>query len=317
MPAVSIIVPIYKVEQYLDRCISSIFAQTYQDYELILVDDGSPDNCGKMCDDYAQKDNRIKVVHKKNGGLADARNAGLEIATGEYILFCDSDDYVHPQWCEIMLNAIRNNPDSFVVCDLKRVNDFIKSDTAFPLNSYQKVTYYELFKRGISGFAWNKIFNAKILKEHEIWFDAKIKFAEDVPFNSAYLRYCKDYIWVNCPLNYYYVNSESIMHKYYPEWFGYHLRTFYLRVPFIEKEYIPEYCDGWLYEFIHMIDNVHDKRNTMTWKEQMKYNQKMFHSKEFEYCLEHATGKNESPKTMKLLKSYNYYLYYFVTKLKK
>ena len=97
MCKVSIIVPIYKVEQYLDRCISSIFAQTFQDYELILVDDGSPDNCGKMCDDYALKDKRVKVVHKENGGLADARNAGLDIATGEYILFCDSDDFV-PSW---------------------------------------------------------------------------------------------------------------------------------------------------------------------------------------------------------------------------
>lgn len=316
MPTISIIVPIYKVEQYLDRCISSIFAQTFQDYELILVDDGSPDNCGKMCDDYALKDKRVKVVHKENGGLADARNAGLDIATGEYILFCDSDDFVHPQWCEIMLSVIENNKDSFIVCDIEKVTDSKISDKVF-YNHYSLVEYYYLFQRGLSGYAWNKIYNANILREHNIRFDASIKFAEDVPFNSIYLKYCKNCILVDCKLYYYYTNPDSIMHKYYPEWFGYHLKTFYLRIPYIEPKHLSEYCDGWLYEFINMIDNVHDKRNLMTWKEQMKYNQEMFQSEEFGYCLEHATGNNESPKIMKLLKTRNYYLYYFVTKLKK
>ena len=91
---ISVIVPIYNVEDYLHRCVDSIINQTYTNLEIILVDDGSPDNCLKICDEYAKKDSRIKVVHKKNGGLSDARNAGLEIATGEYIGFVDSDDYI-------------------------------------------------------------------------------------------------------------------------------------------------------------------------------------------------------------------------------
>ena len=91
---VSIIIPVYKVEKYLSKCIESIFKQTYFDLELILVDDGSPDNCPMICDEYAKKDSRIRVIHKKNGGLSDARNAGLEIATGEYIGFVDSDDWI-------------------------------------------------------------------------------------------------------------------------------------------------------------------------------------------------------------------------------
>ena len=94
MCVVSVIVPVYKVENILHYCIDSILNQTYKDFELILVDDGSPDRCPKMCDDYAKKDSRIKVVHKKNGGLSDARNAGMAVATGEYISFIDSDDYV-------------------------------------------------------------------------------------------------------------------------------------------------------------------------------------------------------------------------------
>lgn len=92
---VSIIVPVYNVEKYVERCIESIIKQSYKNLEIILIDDGSKDNSGKICDEYAQKDNRIKVIHKKNGGLSDARNTGLNIADGEYICFIDSDDYIH------------------------------------------------------------------------------------------------------------------------------------------------------------------------------------------------------------------------------
>ena len=94
MPKISIIVPVYKVEKFLPKCIDSILSQTFTDFELILVDDGSPDNCGKICDEYAHKDDRVVVVHKLNEGVSIARNKGLDVAKGEYILFCDSDDFV-------------------------------------------------------------------------------------------------------------------------------------------------------------------------------------------------------------------------------
>ena len=95
-PLVSVIVPVYKVEKYLDKCIESIVGQTYENLEIILVDDGSPDNCPTMCDEWAQKDSRIKVIHKENGGLSSARNAGLDACTGDYIGFVDSDDWIEP-----------------------------------------------------------------------------------------------------------------------------------------------------------------------------------------------------------------------------
>ena len=99
---ITIIVPVYKVEKYLDRCVQSIVDQTYTNLEIILVDDGSPDNCPKMCDEWAKKDKRIKVIHKQNGGLSDARNAGLEKAKGKYVGFVDSDDYVAPNCFKIL-----------------------------------------------------------------------------------------------------------------------------------------------------------------------------------------------------------------------
>jgi glycosyltransferase involved in cell wall biosynthesis len=121
-PNISIIVPIYNVEPYLRRCVDSLLRQTYEDFELILVDDGSPDNCGMICDEYAAVDDRVRVIHKPNGGLSDARNAGLEIAHGAYIAFVDSDDWVAPDYLERMLEAMRKTDADICECDILRTN---------------------------------------------------------------------------------------------------------------------------------------------------------------------------------------------------
>lgn len=120
---ISVIVPIYNVEKYLTKCIESIINQTYENLEIILVDDGSPDNCPIICDEYAKRDSRVKVIHKKNGGLSDARNAGLDIATGEYIMFIDSDDFVEIDMMESMMNNMIDNNVDLVVCNIKYIYD--------------------------------------------------------------------------------------------------------------------------------------------------------------------------------------------------
>lgn len=122
---VSIIVPVYKVEKYLARCIDSILSQIYKNYEIILVDDGSPDNCPQICDDYANRYNNIFVIHLKNtgAGVSDARNAGIEFATGKYITFIDSDDYVHETLLEVLINALENTGVSMSMCSYKKVNN--------------------------------------------------------------------------------------------------------------------------------------------------------------------------------------------------
>lgn len=125
---VSVIVPIYNVEKYLDRCVNSIINQTYTNLEIILVDDGSPDNCPNLCDDWAKKDSRIKVIHKENGGLSDARNAGLDICTGDYVTFVDSDDLIDEKFVEVLLNIAKNKNAEIVSCGVKRFKDTIEKN---------------------------------------------------------------------------------------------------------------------------------------------------------------------------------------------
>ena len=128
MPSVSVIVPVYKVEDYLERCLDSILSQTFSDFELILVDDGSPDRCGIICDEYKEKDPRIKVIHKENGGLSDARNKGIDIAQGEYLSFVDSDDWIHPQYLELLIQANEKNCTLISICDLLRTDRSMDPD---------------------------------------------------------------------------------------------------------------------------------------------------------------------------------------------
>ena len=115
-PLISVVVPIYKVEEYLQRCVDSIINQTYKNLEIILVDDGSPDSCPKMCDNFAKQDKRIKVIHKINAGVSEARNTGLEYATGDYVGFIDSDDYIHPTMYEKLLNGIKKENSDICMC---------------------------------------------------------------------------------------------------------------------------------------------------------------------------------------------------------
>lgn len=114
---ISVIVPIFKVERYLDRCVSSILNQTYKDIEVILLDDGSPDSCPHLCDIWAQRDSRVKVIHQGNQGLSAPRNAGIEISSGEWLAFVDGDDYISLEFCSKLLNAVQSNNSEIAICE--------------------------------------------------------------------------------------------------------------------------------------------------------------------------------------------------------
>ena len=152
MPTISVIVPVYKVEPYIRKCVDSILGQTFSDIQVILVDDGSPDQCGKICDEYAKQDNRVEVIHKENGGLSDARNAGIPYAKGEYIIFLDSDDYIENDMFEYMYTRIKDSGADMATCGLYEVYkdrietqkeevDFIE-DLRFPKGRLYEDIYY-------------------------------------------------------------------------------------------------------------------------------------------------------------------------------
>lgn len=166
MPEISIIVPVYKAEAYLCRCVDSILTQSFTDFELILVDDGSPDNCPVICDAYVALDSRVKVIHQKNAGVSSARNAGLDLAQTKYIMFCDSDDYISNDWCQVLYESILRHPTACNVSNYYLVSEN-KMKYKVPPELYFEdgISYYKMFEMGLSGYIWNKIYDRKILEK--------------------------------------------------------------------------------------------------------------------------------------------------------
>lgn len=202
---ISIIVPVYNVEKYLDKCINSILEQTYKDFELILIDDGSTDTSGKICDDYSEKDNRIKAIHKENSGLSSARNMGIDMAKGDYIGFIDSDDYISEDMYESLYNDIKKYNADISICSYKEIYDYQQPKNIMyekNIEVYEGVNILEqLYRSDRVKFivAWNKlykkdIFNNLRYEEGKIHEDEliihKILFkAKRVTYNSNEMYY--------------------------------------------------------------------------------------------------------------------------------
>ena len=209
MPEISVIVPVYRVEPYLRRCVDSILSQTFTDFELILVDDGSPDNCGAICDEYALKDSRVRVIHKQNGGLSDARNAGIDIAQGNYLTFVDSDDWVADQYVSAMVQALDDGCD-MVVCDMEYVYD--DGQTTFSSGGTfigSSVTNDpELIN--INNSACNKLIKTTIVKS---FLFPKGKNYEDLATIPVWIALSHHINKVDQPLYFYRQRSGSIAHS--------------------------------------------------------------------------------------------------------
>ena len=207
---ISVIIPVYGVEKYLSRCLDSIINQTYRDLEIILVDDGSPDNSGKICDEYAAKDSRIKVIHKENGGLSSARNAGLDVATGEYIGFVDSDDWIEPQTYNMLFSAIEKNNSDIAICGHRMVYD--NTSTSKATYSNDEYLSYDLLWNEIFGklnnAAWNKLYRKNLIDD--LRFPIGVIHGEDLIFNLNYLKNCKCGVINKTPLYNYFVRLGSI-----------------------------------------------------------------------------------------------------------
>ena len=208
---ISVIVPVYKVEKYLSRCIDSILGQTYRKFELILVDDGSPDQCGQICDQYLLQDKRVKVIHKKNGGLSSARNCGIENALGKYIVFIDSDDYVSISYLENLYKAIKCTACDIIQCKFAVISSARdKADKLeFSENDIDIITKDEaLNQRRFKVCSWGCIYTARLFRELRFT-EGIINEDEDLYYRLIY--YSNKIGLLNETLYFYYMSENSIM----------------------------------------------------------------------------------------------------------
>lgn len=215
-PKISVIVPIYNVEKYLPQCLESILSQTFTDYELLLIDDGSKDRSGEICDRYAERDSRVKVFHTENRGVSAARNLGLEKATAEWICFVDSDDWVEDRYLQSLFNGRCLSKES-IVCQSFYVENELYLETRRKLRSYSDIVlrepfdeslvmYYLLNNYSVNVFA--KLFSRKLIVDHQIFFCEDISWFEDAIFLHNYLLYVKE-IALSSFVSYHYMQRNS------------------------------------------------------------------------------------------------------------
>ena len=207
---VSIIVPIYNIEGYIRECIDSILAQTYPDFELILVDDGSPDNCGRICDEYAEKDVRIKVIHKENGGLTSARNAGLSVAKGDWIMHVDGDDWIEPDMIESLIEAAKVTEADLVFGDFMKYGPYA-GNHKLPTWSIDKKDSMSRYIAYMMTTIWGSIAKRSLYTEHCLKSPDGVSYCEDFHLIVRLCHFAKKIVNVHRPFYHYRYRPTSIM----------------------------------------------------------------------------------------------------------
>ncbi len=213
-PLISVIIPIYNVESFLEKNIISLLSQTYNNYEVILVNDGSPDRCGAICDHYANESNKIKVLHIENGGVNNARNQGMKIAKGDFFAFVDGDDWVEP---DFLKDYADNLEDDYTVVVQDKYRDgettSVKNYFGFKNASYdipkdfEKMIFDNKFHLA-GGYPWNKIYSAKVIRENNLHFDPTVKLSGDEKWNMQYFTHVKKVKFID-KANYHYQHNDS------------------------------------------------------------------------------------------------------------
>lgn len=214
MPNVSIVIPVYNVEMYLTKCVESVLAQTYQDFELLLVDDGSTDNSGMICDAYIQKDSRVQVIHQNNQGQGGARNNGISAAKGKYLLFVDSDDYIHPQLLEKTVAVAEAEKCDVVMFNAVAVNENGVEGVSYRFSLPPDIV---LEREALKPFVtisgvWNRLWNRQLFMEYDIRFPSRVWY-EDLYVPVKFAPHFRRAYYLDCqPLYYYFQRLGSTMH---------------------------------------------------------------------------------------------------------
>lgn len=310
-PLISVIVPVYKVADVIHNCVESILRQTYSNFELILIDDGSPDVSGQICDEYAQKDKRIKVIHKPNGGVSSARNAGIAGANGEYIVCVDSDDYVDESYLQGFVDVLRKHPDAEMVwCGFYTVKDYEKSIT-------QTVKYDEsgnliesniseimtLHQKWLDAVPWGKLYSKRIIDENNLKMDESMSLGEDLLFNFSYINVCgnkKIYHTNECAYYYLRTEKESLDNKFRADMFDIysHINDELLRYITaweLSSQQMTMFYNSAYFSYEKCLKNTFHPNNTASKKEKYSLNKMIMQSDRFKEAVEKSDCKIRLP----------------------
>lgn len=319
MPKVSIIVPVYKAEAYLPRCIDSILVQSFADFELLLVDDAGPDRSGELCDQYAGKDKRIKVIHKeKNEGASAARNTGLDHATGDYIMFCDSDDAVSPHWVSRLLTGVQSNTLAVCAPCYEAAQLGQAKNLPFPAGTYfPKEQYFQFQCCGIAGFLWNAIYNRSVIQRNGLRFRTKHTegdYNEDLIFNLRYISHMEQVLYTGYADYHYDVREGSLSRSYQKFYFPKYAEKYRLWKDFLSdnllNEEFPTLASSYLYHFLTALGN--SKNSFFRFR-------RIARSEELTDCLWLADCSKENPRIIQMLKKkavFRLWIFYLLHALK-
>lgn len=255
MNVISVIIPIYKVKiDYLRKCLDSIISQDLSFFYVYLIDDGSPDNCGTICDEYVKKSDKFKVIHQKNQGVSVARNVGIKESNSEWITFIDPDDWIENDWAEVLLNAVETANADIIMFDYyqefasKQTSQFFMPASGYLNEEYLKAIKIAPFNQFIingkhkeyeTNVIWNKIYRANLIKNNNIWFDSEARKGQDVIFNAEILQITSRIYYIHKPLYHYRYLQESITNRYNPNVRFYNEIAFKHYERIIEKYSLP------------------------------------------------------------------------------
>lgn len=324
---ISVIIPCYNVENHLDKCVESMLAQTYTNFELILINDGSTDGTGKMLDAYLKKDNRVRIYHKVNGGVSSARNLGLQKAIGDAIIFIDGDDYIRNNFIEQLLTYYSEEfwPISGMVNirndnHVKNLNfeNLLKKFNNVNLTS---INIFELLNKGAIGSPCARIYSNKIIKDNTLVFNEEISYQEDLLFDLSYLPHVK-YIKLVDYFGYFYVEHKTSSTGRYHKNFNqiaiiYSILKFYLKTE-QDEIYLKEFI---LQSMLRKISNIFHGNSILSERSKFYELRSIFHSDYFEYSRDFVTSLNINGVLKNIIynkKMLNVYLYFKITtKIKK
>lgn len=325
---ISIIIPVFNAEEYLTKCVESIENQTYKNFEIVLVDDGSSDGSGKLCDELKEKYNNISVIHQKNAGASVARNKGIETATGKYIFFCDSDDYIESEMLEKLIKAKTDYPDRLPLCGIKKITssgEKICTLDGEKLILLEKEDFFAIQKAQLFNAPVNKLYEKEVLIEKNIRFNPNVALGEDMIFNADYVISTScDFVVINEPLYIYDTSvNNSLSKKYLPNMLDDYIamkKKFNQLIEFTHtdmQKYAQRYATILLYNIVNAIKNTMSEKNSAPASEKIRQIKTILDSFDIRDIIKKADKSAYSGIYLKMLCSKNAHLIYTFRTIKK